>query len=188
MASNGPNSLESLFRAYGAEIRRYAQRLLGSKADAEDITQEAFLRVARVDNDQTSVALTRHYLYATTHNLAIDLFRRNQLAERAMSADWVTDQSDQEASISAERDYIAKEDLRLLAEAIESLSARRQQVFVLARLQEHSYAEIAQMLGTSVHTIKKQVAQAMNECQAYMKARGEKPTDNLSNYRRWSQQ
>lgn len=184
MASSDSKSLEGLFRAHSTEIRRYAKKLVISEADAEDITQEAFLRVGRLSNGRASAVLTRQYLYTTIHNLAIDLFRRNKLAESAADADWVESQSDPQTSISAERDCLAKENLQLLLEAIEFLPDRRQQVFVLARIEGHSHDEIARMLGTSVHTIRKQVVQAITECQAYISARGNNQTEDLSDYRR----
>lgn len=182
MAGNVGTSLENLFRAYGTEIIRYAQRLVGSKADAEDIAQEAFLRISRGEADQDDGTLTRHYLYATAHNLAIDLFRRKQLTARVLSDPWIESQMNQSATVSVEREYIAREDLKLLLDAIDSLSPRRRQVFVLARVERHSYKEISEILGTSVSTVKQQVAQAAKDCRAYIEREEEKQTEIFPTY------
>jgi RNA polymerase sigma factor (sigma-70 family) len=68
-------SIEELFRALESPLLAYAVRLLGDMTMAEDIVQEAFLRLhAQFDE----VREPRHWLYRTVHNLSLNHRRNNR--------------------------------------------------------------------------------------------------------------
>ena len=74
--SPGPESLERLFTALEAPLLGYALRLTGDREVAEDVVQEAFMKLhAQFDQVQTP----RRWLYRTVHNLALN--QRRQTAK-----------------------------------------------------------------------------------------------------------
>ncbi|WP_082967636.1 RNA polymerase sigma factor [Paenibacillus oryzae] len=60
---------------YKADITRYLERLMGNREDAEDLTQECFIRLINVQSE-VSMDKLGSYLRKTARNLAIDIFRK----------------------------------------------------------------------------------------------------------------
>jgi len=60
------------------DLRRYVIRTIGNAADVDDIVQEAFLRMLRVDFQDWNDERWRRYLFRTASNLIIDRWRRRR--------------------------------------------------------------------------------------------------------------
>src|SRR5437588_3908458 len=73
-------AVESLYRDYAADVYRYALAVLGSPADAEDVTQATFLNAFRAIERGESPRHPGAWLRAIAHNLCLQQFR--QLARR----------------------------------------------------------------------------------------------------------
>ncbi len=69
--------------AYRAELVRYATPILGSREDAEDVVQEAFVRF--VPEAAQSPSRLKSYLYRIVRNLAFDARRRRRLESRGQN-------------------------------------------------------------------------------------------------------
>ncbi len=142
-AASGERVFEEIMAAHETALLRYAARLVNDVSAAQDIVQEAFIKLLDVwrIGAQPTVNL-RSWLYRITHNTAIDYIRRerrlrrlheNEAAERQMTA--APDAADR-----SERIQMALEQLRRLNQA--------EQQVVLLRLQEGlSYREISRITG-----------------------------------------
>jgi RNA polymerase sigma-70 factor (ECF subfamily) len=136
---------ESLSQLFGEHHRRVlvaAYRITGSMADAEDVTQAVFLRLA---SGEKPINNAGSYLYRAAINGALDLLRRRKTAATEPldgAADMATGQSPEvEASVRQ-----LGETLRL---AIGELPPRAAGMFVLRYLEDMGNREIAAMMGTS---------------------------------------
>lgn len=139
-------TFEELLSTHATEILAYALRLTGNRDDAEDIFQETFLaafgslRGARQDN-------LRAWLYRIATNKAIDRRRRGRRLVRLEGL----------ALEAAARDGWSTADL---ATAIRALPEGERAAFVLRRLQDLPYADVARALGCSEAAARQRVSQA----------------------------
>jgi RNA polymerase sigma-70 factor (ECF subfamily) len=122
-----------------------AYRMVGSVGDAEDIVQEAFLRIHRAEAEGTRIESPKAYLSAVTTRLSIDHLesarvRREQYFGEWLPAPLLTDDSSPDAAAHAETaDSLSMAFLVLL----ESLTPVERAVILLREGFEYGYEEIA---------------------------------------------
>lgn len=151
-----------LFQQYYDELVRHLTAKLRSRDQAQDIAQETFLRVLAQDSS-VPIEQPRAFLYKTAFNLTVDLFRRQQRrAEEPLDAEsaypaFITP-AEQETVVSA------KEQVRLLYDALMELPPRCRHVFLLHKFKDRSHAEIAAQLGISISMVEKHILKATSFC------------------------
>ncbi|WP_206598567.1 RNA polymerase sigma factor [Croceicoccus estronivorus] len=157
-----------LYVAHRRGIKAYLNNKVGDAAIADDLTQEAFLRLA--EGGATAVVNGRAWLYRTAHNLAVDHHRRE--ARRR------TDTVDTEQLAAVVDDTPAVEELAAARSALdrvrsvlEELPERTQQVFVATRIDGMTYSEAAEHLGISDSSVQKHLARAVHHVMQRMKPR-----------------
>jgi RNA polymerase sigma factor (sigma-70 family) len=133
-----------MFWAHHERVLRAAYRVTGNLADAEDVAQAVFLRLA---GNQQPIDHVESYLYRAAVNGALDLLRRRKLAAE-LPLDGVAEVGSGRAG-SPERAAAGSEVRRWLRSAIGQLSPREAEIFVLRYLEEHDNREIARMVGIS---------------------------------------
>jgi RNA polymerase sigma factor (sigma-70 family) len=146
---------DEIVREHADRVYRHAYRLAGNKADAEDLTQETFVRVFR-SLDRYTPGTFEGWLHRITTNLFLDLVRRRARIRFDSLPD---DASDRLPSSSAgpEQSY---SDNRLdpeIREALAALPPDFRDAVVLADLEELSYEEIADTLGIKVGTVRSRI-------------------------------
>lgn len=140
-------------------VIQLAWRLVGNQADAEDLAQEAFVRLHRSLHDFRGEAGLATWLYRTVSRLAIDFLRRERLRRKLF---WFSRQEDEEdprdlvASTvpSPAQQLLAAERRQQLQRALRQLSPRQRTVFVLRNDEGLPLKEIAEMLGLEEGTVK----------------------------------
>jgi RNA polymerase sigma-70 factor (ECF subfamily) len=147
---------------YYTELWRFLSRKLANHELAADVTQETFLRLARVDPPMMLID-ARAYMFRIASNLLTDMFRRN-----GRQASSLTHENPSESvppfSPSAEETVIARERLSLLHGALAELPPNCQQALLLNRLEGLTHAQIALRLGVSESMVAKYIAQALRHC------------------------
>jgi RNA polymerase sigma-70 factor (TIGR02957 family) len=132
-----------------------AYRMTGSVSDAEDIVQEAFLRLTRVLRDGASITSPKAYLATVTTRLAISHLRSARVRREAYVGDWlpeplVTDElGPGPAPDPAERAEMSDSLSMAFLVLLESLSPTERAVFLLHEVFGYDYAEIAEITGKS---------------------------------------
>jgi RNA polymerase sigma-70 factor (ECF subfamily) len=132
-----------------------ALRLLGNMADAQDVSQEVFLRLYRNLGKVEASQNLAGWLYRVTVNASHDL-RRKRPAEDPMdyaSALPALGNDPQQNATEAERRRVLEMSLRLLSE-------KERAALVLRDLQGLSTEEVAQALGSSEATVRSQISKA----------------------------
>lgn len=121
----------------------FARQWVRSRADAEDIVQEAFVRLWRRDGSIGNKGL----LYAMVRSIALDLIRRDSRRARR-EADAA---ADSEQTSEPQFDF-EDESQRALAAAVDALPREQREVVVMKVWNEATFAEIATGLGISQNT------------------------------------
>jgi RNA polymerase sigma-70 factor (ECF subfamily) len=137
--------LSLLFVEHHRRVLKAAFRITGNMADAEDVAQAVFLRLAGADGP---VANAGSYLYRAAINGALDLLRRrkNSQTEPLESAEYARAAG---AGSSPEVEASGRELGALLRIAISELPPRAAEMFILRYVEEHGNREIATLMGTS---------------------------------------
>jgi RNA polymerase sigma-70 factor (ECF subfamily) len=120
-----------------------AYRLLGNTTDAEDITQEAFLRILDGADRYRATALFRTYLFKVIYNLCRDLARK----KRPRSSDMLDDLMDKRPSPS--ESAAADEQIAAIRAALVALPLNQRMAIILRYYQGVGYEELAAVLGSS---------------------------------------
>jgi|HubBroStandDraft_1064217.scaffolds.fasta_scaffold707142_1 RNA polymerase sigma factor (sigma-70 family) len=141
----------------------YLKKLLRRRGrtleEAEDLVQEAYVRLQVYCKEGGTVREPEAFLVRTVLNLSIDARRRDRrdLYENQSVEDlYLVD-----LSPSPDEVFAAEQRLMKIRCSLEGLSERTQEVFFLHRLEGFSYAEIAQRLRVSVSAVEKHIASAV---------------------------
>lgn len=150
-----PPTWDEVVREHADRVYRLAFRLSGNRADAEDLTQETFVRVFR-SLAQYTPGTFEGWLHRITTNLFLDMVRRRQRIRFDALPD---DVGDRLASREAGPEQ-AYEHLNLDPEvqaALDALPPDFRVAVVLCDLEELSYEEIAATLGIKVGTVRSRI-------------------------------
>lgn len=150
--------LDQLAQRYRYPLIAFFTRRVGSSSEAEDLTQEVFLRMVRrlgvsgVDNVEA-------FLFRTAVNLLRDRSRRGKtLASREV--DFAQRHGDVD-DLSPERLFDSRQSLGLVIEVLSELDERTRDAFILHRLEGMKHAQIAEVLGVSVSSVEKYIVKAL---------------------------
>jgi RNA polymerase sigma factor (sigma-70 family) len=150
-----PPTWDEVVREHADRVYRLAYRLSGNRADAEDLTQETFVRVFKSLADYQPGTF-EGWLHRITTNLFLDLARRRQ---RIRFDALPEDAGDRLASPAAGPEQ-AYHEMHLdpeIQEALDALPADFRAAVVLCDLEELSYEEIAATLGIKVGTVRSRI-------------------------------
>jgi RNA polymerase sigma factor (sigma-70 family) len=139
-------------------LRRFVRGRVTNRQDAEDVIQEAYLRVLRY-SAQHAIEDHERLLFSAARNLAIDNQRRREARERH-TADCAVLAVGADDWPSSDEVVDARERLKRVEAAIALLPARCREVFLMHRLEGMSYSQIAQSCHISVSAVEKHIARA----------------------------
>lgn len=162
-----PLDIDSLYRAERPSLVRYFTRNRASRDDAEDMAQEAFLRLAGANNAQP-ISKPIGYLRRIGRNLLIDRARSPE--PRVMSEGIDVEQTISDSNELGRLE--ARDSLRRLEAAMLQLKPRTREVFLAHRLDGMSYAEIAEHTGLSVKRVEKIMSKAIAQLTRLLEPRG----------------
>jgi len=167
-----------IMRRYQAKIFAVAQSLLHNHADAEEITQDTFVRAHRNLPRFRGDSSLATWLHRIAVNLARNrywyFFRRRRHATLSLDCPIGADGDATLADLfSADSPDPARETSReefacLVAACMEKLDPPHRQILTLRNLQNRSYDEIAQELGINPGTVKSRIARARERLRAQL--------------------
>lgn len=146
--------------------RAFAQcvRLVGDRQVADDLVQEAFLRVLRYRASFRGEARFTTWLYRIVRNVCLDhLKASNRAAEVAARVASEQDELDPAGALD-------DPDLTQLRAALERLAPQKRELLVMCRVEGLGYAQIAERLGASEGAIRVRVHRAVGELRAILTA------------------
>ncbi len=142
------DELEALFRDHHHRVISTAYRITGSLADAEDVAQSVFLRLARGEVDLSGVQNMGAYLHRTAVNAALDLLRARRDSQFSTLED-AGELHSKNPALSPDRMQHASETRELLRKALARLHPRTAEMFVLRYIEDYDNREIAKVMKTS---------------------------------------
>jgi RNA polymerase sigma factor (sigma-70 family) len=143
---------------YLSYVRDCLRRRGKTREDAEDLVQEAFLRLELYCQEGHKVLEPEAFLMRTALNLSVSHHRRERASPVARNS---IDRLELLAAADAPDEvFAAEERLERIRHILDAVSRRARDAFFLHRLGGFSYAEIAKRLNVSISTVEKDIASA----------------------------
>jgi RNA polymerase sigma-70 factor, ECF subfamily len=141
----------------------YLMGILHNAAEAEDLTQEAFLKLYRAFHRRQHIENVRFWLFRAAHNLACDQLKREQHFERADDHTWEAIQQQlHDPSLNPEQRVLQMERFERLHGALAWLSPQELKCMHL-RAEGFRYREIGEILGIGTKTAAEFLRRAMSK-------------------------
>lgn len=160
-------AVRALIGCYGAPLARFLTGMVGNDADAEDLAQEAMIRLVDHVADFRGEASLKTYLFKIAHNLAL-----NHLASSARRREVQPEEgTDPPAHApSPHSEASAAEEAALLRATLALLPPQQRAVVVLRTWQDLSFREIASVLSLAEGTVKAHYFFALKNLRRLMEA------------------
>ena len=165
-----------LVSRYQNQVANLVYLSLGSRLDAEDLTQEVFLRFYQSLDRIEERDSVFPWIYRIAANLCIDESRKRSI-RRIISLDFLVDEGIQgewlsDKSPTPDVQLEEAETARRVRTALGRVSAQARIVLVMRDFEDLSYQEIAQILGVSVQTVKTRLFRARKQLAALLRPKG----------------
>jgi RNA polymerase sigma-70 factor (TIGR02957 family) len=136
-------------------------RMLGSVAEAEDVVQEALLRLHTALERGERIESPRAYVATVATRLAIDVLRSARVRRESYVGEWLPEPlvSDSEADPARQAEMADSLSLAFLV-LLESLSPEQRAAFLLHDVFDYGYSEVAEIVGTSEDNARQLAARA----------------------------
>jgi RNA polymerase sigma-70 factor (ECF subfamily) len=161
-------AFEVIYERHSAAAFSLAYRMMGTRAGAEDVTQDAFLSLwrsgARYDRARGSV---RTWVLGIVHHRAIDALRRATVHDRRRASDEGIEERF-EARERTDVEAARREEAGTVRGALSSLPADQSQVIELAYFGGFTHTEIADMLDAPVGTVKGRMRLGLKKMKAQL--------------------
>jgi len=155
-----PSDTSVLFLQHRGSLVDYAASIVGSRAQAEDLVQEAFVRFAPIQSAGATVDQPLAYLYRIVRNLALDSTRRRTLERRQQNGEaawWMVPAEPR----TPEQELRHRQNLGRVEQALRDLSKETRLAVEMHRLGGYTLQEVADHLGLSVATVHRMVRDAL---------------------------
>jgi RNA polymerase sigma factor (sigma-70 family) len=157
-------AVDELYRNHNQKLHRLARRQVG-REDAEDVVQEAYLRLLELENAGRIVDV-RGYLYRIATNVAIELLRKRKTRSTCLVEDV---EFEAVAAGGASPFATAVEEailVRRVQTSLECLPRGCCETFLLSRLYGLTFPEIAARLGISLRTVNRHISRTIDHLQS----------------------
>jgi RNA polymerase sigma-70 factor, ECF subfamily len=154
-------AFEVLVAQYKQRVFAVAYRLMGNRQDAEDQTQEVFIKIFHRIKDLEDPRTLTSWIYRITTNTCLDALRKQK--RRPPASPLVPDDPDEEPNVadsrmaSPEAEMLNRELQHCLEGALARLDPPARTVLVLRDVEERPYQEIAQTLGIGLSAVKMRI-------------------------------
>lgn len=158
IAAGNELAFRQLFTIYNKRLFTFAEGMLKSAADAEEIVQEAFTKLWMKRDTLDTVEYPGSFLYQMVRNSTIDHMRKTARQQKLVEQVWANiSQMDN----SLEEELLKKESQQLIERAILQLSGQKQLVYRLSREKEFTHEQIASITGLSKSRVNNILVEAL---------------------------
>ncbi|UYQ94459.1 RNA polymerase sigma-70 factor [Chitinophaga horti] len=162
-------AFEQIVRFYFPHLLPFSVSITKNRAVAEDIVQEAFIRLWQRRHDYEQFYNLRAWLFTVTSNLSLTYIKKMALEGNLLRH---LEQPEASRATEAEERLHFKESGLLLQEAMLRLPPQQREVYRLSRYEELSIPEIAEKLHLSPNTVKNHLVKALQSVRGFISQRG----------------
>ena len=164
---DSPQAMKRMFDLYYKPLCCYAVRYAQSMPVAEEIVSDVMFKIWQNRHQKFRPETFNEYLYTATRNTALN-YLKQQHNQQDFSDQWTEELRNELIEETPLDMMIAKETQSKLNELIETLPEQCRKVFLMSRVDEMSYEEIATKMNITTHTVKYHVKTALQRLHAGM--------------------
>jgi len=158
------DAFEILLKRYERGIYYFSLRFLGNRMQAEEVTQEAFLRVIKAAARYKPISSFRNYLYQIARNHCFDLLRKRS-KDKSDAGGW-SDPTElpgaaHDTNPSPEDHAIEQQRRQALLKALQRLPPEQKEVFLLKEIKDMKLQDVASITGANINTVKSRLRYAL---------------------------
>lgn len=157
-------AFRKIFDKYHKRLYLFIYKVLHSKVDAEEITQEVFIRIWEHKHLLKKELSFSGYLFKVAKNLLYDQTKK-RLRRELMDNDLI-ENMEAWSTNETEREIFFKDTKSMVEMVVDGLPEKRKQIFLMSREEGLDRNQIAESLGLSVYTVDSQLTKAVK----YVKA------------------
>ncbi len=150
-------AFEQLFRKFRPGLVAFATSIIGRSNDAEELVHDVFIAIWNREANDLDPNGIKSYLFTSVKNRCLNFIKKSKLD--------VTDINDEspvfDANVNAHTSMVAKESEKRIHLLIDQLPKKCKQVFLMSRIYELSYKEIAEILEITPKTVENQISIAL---------------------------
>lgn len=166
-ASGDAAAFRTLFQRHRGDVARLVYRMLGAPADLEDVVQEVFVQVYRSLPDFRGQAKLSTWIHRVTVNVVL-MHRRSAKSRPVLTEEAPSDLVADGEAVLPDEDAERRERVRAFQRLLERLADKKRVVFVLHELEGLAPAEIAEIVGAPVLTVRTRLFYARRELEAML--------------------
>lgn len=155
-----------LYKHWQPAVSAFIFRISRSKEVTAEIVQDVFLKIWMTRETLAAVNNFKSYLFIISRNHAINAFKKHLRENKELNA-WLLIKEQGERSDAPDIRFSANS---LIDEAIDKLSPRQKEIYLMHRHERLSYKEIAQKLGIGRESVKTHLQLAVKAITAFLKA------------------
>jgi RNA polymerase sigma-70 factor (family 1) len=167
IAGGDQEAFALLLDLYRNKVFSHALTYVKTYQEAEEITQDIFLKVWNSRDRLPEVEQFKNYLFILGRNQLVSAIRKKVKETAAEAGDDIPDDL-----LLPDRQFELKETYRVILEGIQRLPPQQKAVFTLSRMEQLSYEEIGQRLGISKRTVKFHMVLALNFLREFLRYAG----------------
>ncbi len=161
------DAFQELYELYGKKKLNYIYRLVGSREEAEDLTQDTFISAYRNLGSLKENLRFQSWLFRIAQNNVYQLFRGKKPHFESIDKEDTPELSQVQTMATPEKsphDRLLSQELEgIIEEAISQLTEKHREVFVLSAIHKLSYKEISRVVNRSLASVKSDIHRARVE-------------------------
>ena len=169
------NAFENLVKKYEKMIYNLALSKLKNRENAQDLTQECFLRAYKMLRSYRTDAAFSTWLYRICQNLIYDFYRVNKNKKNSEVPLYIQDDGEEykereiaDISGGPPEIILREEKIKKIRELIESLPDDLRDIIIMRDLNDLSYQEIAESLDIEIGTVKSRISRAREKLKKHI--------------------
>ncbi len=163
-------AFEAVYHEFFGVLYSLSSQYIFKPEDAEEMVQEAFLKLWEVRSRLNEDSNIKNFLYTITKNNCLNFIRNEQITSSHLKRYYDELQYNYEALYLLEDDYLRIEELKLkIDEAIDSLPTKWKNIFRMSREEDLRYKDISQRLGISEKTVEASITKALKKLREELK-------------------
>ena len=168
-------AFEAVVSAHHGEIYRYLHRVIGRTGDADDLSQETFLRAFRAFGSLPKDANVRAWLFSIATNLTKNHFRSETRRRQAYGE--VRASMQEAGDPAAEAELVSRETGALVERIVRRLPLKQRLAFTQRKIHGLDYEVIGRSLGCSAESARAHVFQALRKIRQALDGHGLLPEE-----------
>lgn len=164
VAQGDEDAFRSLYYQFQPFLATHIFRITGSRELSEEIIQDVFLKIWQTRENLYDIRSFKAYLLVVSKNHALNALKKIA-REFSLQSDFARQNKSTESEDHKSKYY------SLLDEAIDNLSARQKEVYLLSRHERMTYQQIADKIGIGKESVKTHIELAIKNISEYVKKR-----------------